>query len=98
MSSRFSLAIAALATILVSSGLSADKEPDYPLGPDSNPQEGVPQGEIKGPFEWTSDIFPGTVREYWVYVPTARSPRASSFCRTGCGVRRDGRFLRCSTI
>ncbi len=69
MSSRFSLAIAALATILVSSGLSADKEPDYPLGPDSNPQEGVPQGEIKGPFEWTSDIFPGTVREYWVYVP-----------------------------
>ncbi len=29
----------------------------------------MPQGEIKGPFEWKSEIFPGTVREYWVYVP-----------------------------
>lgn len=42
---------------------------DYPLGVDSKPQEGVPKGEvIKGVFE-SSKIFPGTTREYWVYVP-----------------------------
>ena len=26
-------------------------------------------GEIRGPFIWTSKIYPGTVRNYWVYVP-----------------------------
>ncbi|MCA8994912.1 MAG: SMP-30/gluconolactonase/LRE family protein [Planctomycetaceae bacterium] len=43
---------------------------EYPLTEDSKPQEGVPQGEVKGPFEWNnSKIFPGTHRRYWVYVP-----------------------------
>ena len=46
---------------------SADDE--YPVHPDSKPQDGVPQGEIKGPFEWRSELFPGTVREYAIYVP-----------------------------
>lgn len=32
-------------------------------------QESFPTGEIKGPFQWTSDIYPGTVRDYWIYVP-----------------------------
>ncbi len=42
---------------------------DYPLGPDSMVQEGVPQGTVtKG--SWKSEkIYPGTVRDYWVYVP-----------------------------
>ncbi len=26
-------------------------------------------GEIKGPFVWKSKIYPGTERNYWVYVP-----------------------------
>lgn len=26
-------------------------------------------GKIEGPFEWRSEIFPGTVRNYWLYVP-----------------------------
>jgi enterochelin esterase family protein len=42
---------------------------DYPLGPDSQPQPGVPQGEVrKFTFE-TSKIFPGTKRDWWLYVP-----------------------------
>ena len=42
---------------------------DYQPGPDSRPQEGVPKGEvIRGTFD-QSKIFPGTWREYWVYVP-----------------------------
>ena len=42
---------------------------DYVPGPDSKPQEGVPKGEVLK-FEFNdSKVFPGTVRDYWVYVP-----------------------------
>lgn len=42
---------------------------DYQPGPDSKPQDGVPKGELLK-FEFKdSKIFPGTVRDYWVYVP-----------------------------
>lgn len=41
----------------------------YRLGPDSLPQEGVPKGEIRGPYTLPSTIYPGTQRTYWVYVP-----------------------------
>ncbi len=46
---------------------------DYPLGPDSQPQPGVPHGDVTH-FTWTSKIFPGTVRDYWVYVPKQYDP------------------------
>ena len=37
-------------------------------------QAGIPQGEVtKNSFE-TSKIFPGTVRDYWVYVPKQYDP------------------------
>ncbi|MEJ7645079.1 MAG: alpha/beta hydrolase-fold protein [Chryseolinea sp.] len=26
-------------------------------------------GEIKGPFQWNSKIYPGTHRQFWIYVP-----------------------------
>jgi enterochelin esterase-like enzyme len=41
---------------------------DYKLGPDSQEQEGVPHGTVTK-YTWTSTVFPGTVRDYWVYVP-----------------------------
>lgn len=41
----------------------------YKLGPDSLPQEGVPKGELRGPFTLPSQVFPGTQHTYWVYVP-----------------------------
>jgi sugar lactone lactonase YvrE/enterochelin esterase-like enzyme len=42
---------------------------DYQPGPDSKPQEGVPKGDVmKFTFD-KSKIFPGTTREYWIYVP-----------------------------
>ena len=47
---------------------------DYELGPDSKPQEGVPKGEVlKFSFD-SSKIFPGTVRDYWIYVPAQYHP------------------------
>ncbi len=47
-----------------------DPDLDYVLGPDSQPQAGVPEGCITG-YRWdNSRIYPGTVRDYWVYVPS----------------------------
>lgn len=46
---------------------------EYPLGPDSQRQPGVPQGAVSH-YTWTSRIFPGTVRDYWVYVPPEYQP------------------------
>ena len=42
---------------------------DYKLGPESLPQAGVPVGTVER-FSWKeSKIYPGTERDYWVYVP-----------------------------
>ena len=47
---------------------------DYVLGLDSKPQDGVPKGEVlKFTFEG-GKIFPGTTRDYWVYVPAQYTP------------------------
>ena len=42
---------------------------DYTLGPDSLPQPGVPAGAIHKFSLANSRLFPGTQRDYWVYVP-----------------------------
>ena len=43
---------------------------DYKLGADSLARhDGVPKGRVEK-FEWTSAIYPGTVRDCWVYVPS----------------------------
>jgi enterochelin esterase-like enzyme len=41
----------------------------YKLGPDSQKHDGVPAGELVGPILFKSDVYKGTVRQYWVYVP-----------------------------
>jgi gluconolactonase len=51
--------------------------PQYQPSADSKPQPGVPKGEVlKFSFDH-SKVFPGTYRDYWVYVPaeyTAEKP------------------------
>jgi enterochelin esterase family protein len=54
-----------LASTFATCAFAAD---DYKLGPDSQPQD-VPHGEIKKAVFDKSQIFPGTSRDYWVYVP-----------------------------
>src|SRR5947207_1805147 len=46
----------------------------YRLGPDSLPQEGVPKGEIRGPYTLPCAVYPGTQHTYWVYVPAQYDP------------------------
>lgn len=47
-------------------------EEKYPLAPESFRHDGVPVGQITK-HTWTSRVFPGTVRDYWVYVPAQYS-------------------------
>jgi enterochelin esterase-like enzyme len=51
-----------------------DPNSQYRLGPDSMPQDGVPKGEIRGPFTLPCNIYPGTQHTYWVYVPAQYDP------------------------
>jgi enterochelin esterase family protein len=42
---------------------------EYKLGPDSQVQEGVPRGVVTKHSFTNSAVYPGTVRDYWIYVP-----------------------------
>jgi enterochelin esterase family protein len=69
-------ALARLAIFLAGAGAIASaqsQQPDvnayYLLGPDSLSHDGVPKGEVRGPFVIPSQAYPGTQHTYWVYVP-----------------------------
>lgn len=47
---------------------------DYKHGPDSQPQVGVPQGTVEKFTFKTSKLYPGTERDFWVYVPKQHDP------------------------
>ena len=53
-----------------------DVNPDmhYQLGPDSFARDGVPKGDVRGPFTLPSEAYPGTQHTYWVYVPAQYDP------------------------
>ncbi|MCA9202819.1 MAG: esterase family protein [Planctomycetales bacterium] len=73
----------------------AQDEPQFPLGPDSQRQAAVPRGEVTK-HEWRSEVFPGTIREYWVYVPAqydGSQPAAVMVFQDGHAyVKEDGEF------
>jgi enterochelin esterase family protein len=41
----------------------------YDLSPDALVRDGVPKGQVHGPFVIPSEAYPGTQHTYWVYVP-----------------------------
>ncbi|NRB45117.1 MAG: esterase family protein, partial [Verrucomicrobiales bacterium] len=41
----------------------------YELSDDSKPQDGVPKGKVTKHQFTNSKVYPGTVRDYWIYVP-----------------------------
>jgi len=56
-------------------GYTSRSADDYKLGADSMTQDGVPRGEVIKMPPWTnSAIFPGTHRDWWVYVPKQYDP------------------------
>ena len=68
----FRILVASFATAMFPLAVSAAE--DYQFGPDSQEQSGVPQGKITQ-HTWTSKIFEGTVRDYWVYLPAEYDPQ-----------------------
>jgi enterochelin esterase-like enzyme len=47
---------------------------NYPVHPDTQVQPGVPKGTVTKQPEWKSQIFPNTVRDWWIYVPAQYKP------------------------
>jgi gluconolactonase len=45
------------------------QDENYPEHPDSVRKPNIPEGKIEGPFPWTSNIYPGTQRNYHLYIP-----------------------------
>lgn len=77
--------------------LAAPQDDQYVLGKDSQEQPGVPQGKVIQMPPWKdSKIYPGTTRDWWIYVPAQYSkdkPAAVMvFCDGGGFVKRDGQF------
>src|SRR5205085_1034971 len=70
LTQRSSLFLTALCLLLIHfSALILYAADNYKLGDDSMPHDNVPHGVITK-LTWTeSKIFPGTVRDYWIYVP-----------------------------
>lgn len=59
----------AVCTLLLITSAALAAEPQFPLGPDSQRQDGVPRGEVTMHVFKGSKVFEGTIRRYWVYVP-----------------------------
>jgi gluconolactonase len=59
--------LAVFAAALVSAG-------DYPLGPDSQPQSGVPKGSVAKYELKPGRFYPGTPHTYSIYVPAQYDP------------------------
>lgn len=49
--------------------LSMSLEEPYTLGPDSTVQDGVPRGEVTKVHWKSAQVYPGTERDYWLYIP-----------------------------
>ncbi len=64
---NWSTRISLLAMLCLAASLPAAD--DYKPGPDSIEQPGVPKGKVTKHSWNESKVFPGTVRDYWVYVP-----------------------------
>src|SRR5688572_22233730 len=84
-----------LIVMLSLSGSAQSTESIYKLGPDSQPQPGVPTGTLTK-YRWESKIYQGTFRDYYVYVPAqynASVPAALMIFQDGYAyARNDGDF------
>ena len=74
---------------------------DYKLGPDSQPQAGVPAGTVEKFAFKASKVYPGTERDYWVYVPkqyNAAKPAALMVFQDGGGYQGTNGSFRATVV
>ena len=90
-----------LLTLILLIGAPALSQDNYKHGPDSMVQEGVPQGTVTK-HKWTSKtVFPGTVRDYWIYVPKqydGKTPAAVMVFQDGGSYVNTKRSFRVPTV
>src|SRR5262245_58433191 len=73
----------------------------YQIGPDSLPHDGVPRGDVRGPFVLPSRAYPGTQHTYWVYVPPqyeAATPASLMIFQDGQAFKDMNGQLRAPTV
>ena len=79
---------ALLIVLAFTAGTAVAQQEQYPTPPESVEKDGVPKGRIDGPHDFRSSIFPGTERQYWVYVPAqydASKPACLMVVQDGLG-------------
>lgn len=85
-----------LGALIFLSTLSARAEDKWKLHPDAAENPKVPHGKVTQMPKWESKIFPGTTRDWWIYVPAqynAEKPAAVMIFQDGGGyVKTDGRW------
>ena len=91
------LPLAAVSFLFATLAPAAPQDDQYVLGPDSQVKEDVPHGKVTQMPAWKdSKIFPGTTRDWWVYVPAQYKPEQPAsvmvFCDGGGFVKPDGQF------
>ncbi|MBM3997343.1 MAG: esterase family protein [Planctomycetes bacterium] len=91
-----------LSTVLVAAiAAIAVAKDDYKLGPESLKQPGVPAGAVTQMPAWKSNIFPGTVRDWWIYVPAqydAKTPACVMIFQDGVWYRDPKGSFRAPTV
>ena len=92
--------IVPLALILLANATTHAQD-DYKLGPDSMVQPNVPQGTVTK-HSWTSTkVFPGTVRDTWIYVPSqynGKTPAAVMIFQDGAAYVNTKQSFRVPTV
>jgi enterochelin esterase-like enzyme len=93
---RLSLLLSLL-LLPLSPTLAAPEDDQYQLGPDSMVKDGVPKGAVRQMPAWTdSKIYPGTTRDWWLYIPAqyqaGKPASVMVFCDGGGFVKPDGNF------
>lgn len=87
--------------LAITTALAAPQDDQYVLGPDSQVKPGVPQGKVTT-HQWTeSKIYPGTVRDYAVYVPAQydkAKPAAVMVFQDGMGMYGEKGQFRAATV
>jgi len=91
-----------LSTVLVAAiAAIAVAKDDYKLGPESLKQPGVPAGAVTQMPAWKSNIFPGTERDWWIYVPAqyeAKTPACVMIFQDGVWYRDPKGSFRAPTV
>ena len=71
-------AIFFLAKLIIAGSMFApiafSQQEQYPVHPDSKKQAGVPSGKVTQAKFADSTVYPGTDRDYWIYVPAQYKP------------------------